>query len=283
MARPIRIEFPGAIYHIYARGNRQEYIFLDDEDRILFLKLLAANVSRLNWLCHTYCLMGNHYHLLIETPDGILSSGMQSMNSIYAKRFNKKYEQVGHLFQGRFSARLVHGDQDLLLTTRYINRNPIDAHLVDDASLWPWSSYRAIIGEERPPKFLTTDQVLGCMSMDRSKAQGFFKVFVHTDIGKNGEGLFELMQAEGDGYFLSRKLAPILDMKQSVSPVQRKQRILSRPSLNELFSGVDLFNQEKRNPIITDAFRFHGYRQTEIGNFLGLDRSTICKIINKTN
>ena len=119
--------------------------------------------------------------------------------------------------------------------------------------------------------------------MDRSKAQRFFKILVHTEIGKNGEGLFELMQAEGDGYFLSRKLGTILDMKQSVSPVQRKQGILSRPSLNELFARDDQYNQEKRNHIIADAFRFHGYRQTEIGNFLGLDRSTICKIINKTN
>ncbi len=102
MARPIRIEFPGAIYHIYARGNRQEHIFLDDKDRILFLKLLADNAKRLNWLCHAYCLMGNHYHLLLETPAGILSSGIQIINSVYAKRFNRKYGQVGHLFQGRY-------------------------------------------------------------------------------------------------------------------------------------------------------------------------------------
>jgi hypothetical protein len=227
--------------------------------------------------------MGNHYHLLIETPDGILSSGMQMINSIYAKRFNRKHNQVGHLFQGRFSTRLVDGDMDLLLTARYICRNAVDAHLVEDAGLWPWSSYRATIGEDRSPEFFTPDQVLACLTMNLSNAQKSFKHLVHADIGKNGEGMLEFMQEKGDGYFLSRKLRPILDMKQSVSPVQRPQRILSRPSLAHLFSQINRFDQEQRNTMIIDAFRFHGYRQTEIGDFLGLDRSTISKIVNKTD
>ncbi len=283
MARPIRIEFPGAIYHIYARGNRQEHIFLDDKDRILFLKLLADNAKKLNWLCHAYCLMGNHYHLLLETPDGILSSGMQIINSVYAKRFNRKYDQVGHLFQGRYSDRLVEGDVDLLLTARYICRNPIEANFVQDAAHWKWCSYKPTIGKGRSPEFLTTTQILNCLSMNHSKAREFFRCFVHADIGKNGEGMLEFIQEKSVEYFLSSKLSPIIDMKRSNGPVQRTQRILSRPSLEELFSRIDPFEPEQRNGVIRDAYRFYGYKQTEIALFLGLDRSTIIKIVKTTN
>ena len=106
MARPIRIEFPGAVYHIFTRGNRQEDIFLDDKDRVLFLKLLSSTVDRLNWVCHAYCLMSNHDHLLIKTPEGLLSKGMQYLNSNYSRKFNRKYELRGHLFEKRYTAKL---------------------------------------------------------------------------------------------------------------------------------------------------------------------------------
>jgi len=89
MPRPIRFQFPGAVYHIFNRGNRQKHIFLNDEDRVRFLKLLSATGKRMNWLCHAYCLMGNHYHLLIETPDGILDRGMRYLNSVYAQGSNR--------------------------------------------------------------------------------------------------------------------------------------------------------------------------------------------------
>ena len=107
MPRKPRLEFPGAIYHINHRGNHQEYIYLDDDDRMLFLKLLQATTQRMNWICRAYCLMGNHYHLFMEIPEGILSRGMAWLNSVYTQKFNRKYDTFGHLFQGRFKSKLV--------------------------------------------------------------------------------------------------------------------------------------------------------------------------------
>ena len=107
MARPLRIEFPGAVYHVTSRGNERKAIFRDDQGRKTFLDTLKDVTLRYNWLCHAYCLMENHYHLLIDTPDGNLSVGMRQLNGIYTQRFNKRHGRVGHLFQGRFKAVLV--------------------------------------------------------------------------------------------------------------------------------------------------------------------------------
>ena len=226
--------------------------------------------------------MGNHYHLLIETPDGILERGMKHMNSVYAQKFNRKHGQVGHLFQGRYTAKIVDGSLQFLLAARYICRNPVEAHLVEDAAQWKWSSYMATIGETKTPDSLTVDQVLGCMSLDRASAQRFFKLMVHMDIGRNGEKIVDLINAKNNGPRVEAVLRTVLDAKQAVVPVQRKQRILSRPTLGELFNGADNYNQNERNPLIVDAFHCYGYTQSEIGKFLGLNRSTISKIVCKT-
>src|SRR6266567_4595728 len=107
MGRPLRIEFPGAVYHLTSRGNARADIFEDDTDREMFLNILGQVVMRFNWLCHAYCLMGNHYHLLIETPEGNLSQGMRQLNGIYTQSFNRRHKRVGHLFQGRFKAIVI--------------------------------------------------------------------------------------------------------------------------------------------------------------------------------
>ena len=107
MARPLRIEYPGAIYHVTSRGNARAAIFKEDADRELFLEALQQVVERFNWLCHAYCLMDNHYHLMIETPDGNLTAGMRHLNGVYTQRFNRRHRRVGHVFQGRFKAILV--------------------------------------------------------------------------------------------------------------------------------------------------------------------------------
>ena len=116
MARSARIQFPGAVYHISARGNRQENIYFSDEDRHLFIRLLATAAKRMNWICHAHCLMNNHYHLLIETPDGLLSDGMGYVNGVYTQKINRQYGLTGHLFQGRFHSKLVDGDSQFLAT-----------------------------------------------------------------------------------------------------------------------------------------------------------------------
>jgi REP element-mobilizing transposase RayT len=115
MARPLRLELAGALYHITARGNERRSIFLGnlDDDRTAFLDVLAATCDRFNWICHAYCLMTNHYHLLVETPDANLSKGMRQLNGVYTQYVNRRHGRVGHLFQGRFKAILVERECDI--------------------------------------------------------------------------------------------------------------------------------------------------------------------------
>ena len=140
MARPLRIEFPGAVYHVTSRGNERKAIFRDDQDRKTFLDTLKDVTRRYNWLCHAYCLMDNHYHLLIDTPNGNLSIGMRQLNGVYTQGFNKRHGRVGHLFQGRFKAVLVQKDNHLLEACRYVVLNPVRAERVQRPEEWIWSS-----------------------------------------------------------------------------------------------------------------------------------------------
>jgi len=147
MTRPLRLEYEGAIYHVTSRGNAQEDVFLKDSDRTRFLEILGDVVARYGWICHAYCLMNNHYHLLIETPRANLSRGMQFLNGVYTQWFDRQHERVGHLFQGRFKAILVEKESHLLELTRYIVLNPVRAKMVRGVRDRPWSSYRGTSGQ----------------------------------------------------------------------------------------------------------------------------------------
>src|ERR671924_2148265 len=146
MARPLRIQYDGALYHVTSRGNERKWIFRDDFDRKLFLNILSQINQRFNWLCHAYCLMTNHYHLLIETPDGNLSKGMRQLNGVYTQRFNRQHGRVGHVFQGRYKAIIVQKESYLVELARYVVLNPVRARMVRSLAEWPWSSYRATAG-----------------------------------------------------------------------------------------------------------------------------------------
>jgi len=143
MARPLRIEFSGALYHVTARGNAREDIYRDDANRQQFLMLLQNTVNRYDWYCHAYCLMDNHYHLLIKTNTPTLSKGMKFLNGTYTQYFNRQHQRVGHVFQGRFKAILVQKDSHLLELARYIALNPVRAQMVNNAAEW---RYRATAG-----------------------------------------------------------------------------------------------------------------------------------------
>ena len=140
MARPLRIEFAGALYHVTARGNAQAAIYADDTDRQQFLSLLQNTVDRLDWYCHAYCLMGNHYHFVLHTREANLSRLMRHINGVYTQAFNRRHGKVGHLFQGRFKAILVDRDAYLLEVCRYVELNPVRADMVAEPAAWPWSS-----------------------------------------------------------------------------------------------------------------------------------------------
>ena len=153
MARPLRIEYPGALYHITSRGNGGQKIFRSDKDRVYFLKLLATLTDRFHWLCHAWCLMDNHYHLVIETPEGNLSRGMRQLNGMYTQKYNWKYHKTGHVFQGRYKAIIVDKDSYLLELCRYVALNPVRAHVVEEPEDFRWSSYRATAGIDKAPSF----------------------------------------------------------------------------------------------------------------------------------
>ena len=178
MARPLRLEFAGAVWHITSRGNERKEIFRDDEDRSLFLRLLARMANRFRWRIHAFVLMGNHYHLLLDTPEPTLSRGMRELNGIYTQRFNRRHERVGHLMQGRFKGILVQRDSHLLELTRYVVLNPVRAGLTTGPAQWRWSSYPATAGLCAPPRWLKVDWTLGQFALQRKAAQALYKDFV---------------------------------------------------------------------------------------------------------
>lgn len=171
MARPLRIEYPGAFYHVMARGNEKRAIFLEDEDRGKFFSWMTRAFQKFHFWVHAYALLGNHYHLYVETPNGGLSDILHFVNGGYTQYFNRKYERVGHLFQGRYKAILVERDSYSLELVRYIHSNPVKAGLVQRPESYLWSSYPNYLGLRERPAFLKTDWVLSQFSDLQSVAK----------------------------------------------------------------------------------------------------------------
>jgi REP element-mobilizing transposase RayT len=180
VARSTRLQEPGGIYHVTARGNRRQPIFHDERDNYLFLNILASVVRRKGWRCHSYCLMPNHYHLLIGTPEPNLSTGMQLLNGRHAQWFNHAHSLDGHLFQGRFHSVLVKSEWHLVELSRYIVLNPVRAGLCAEPQQWPWTSYRALIGSSTPPEFLTVGWILQQFDPLPARARQKFDDFVRV-------------------------------------------------------------------------------------------------------
>ena len=233
MARPLRIEYQGAIYHVTTRGNARQRIYEDDEDRQAFLELLGSVVSHYGWLCHAYCLMDNHYHILIETPDGNLSQGMRQLNGIYTQGFNRRHGCVGHVFQGRFKAILVDRENYLLELCRYVVLNPVQAGMVRSPGQYKWSSYGATAGRVKSPSFLTIDWVMSQCGRRRKLVQERYKQFVKDGIGQPGP--WDRLRGQillGNDSFVAG-LEPYLKLAQQVAEVPRVQRLINRPALEE--------------------------------------------------
>ena len=183
MARPLRIEFEGALYHVTARGNERKPIVRDDGDRRTWLATLAKTVSRFGWLLHAWCLMDNHHHLVVETPNANLARGMRQLNGVYAQRLNDRYGRSGHLFGGRYKALLVQGNAHLLELARYVVLNPVRAGICARPEHYRWSSYRATAGLEPQPHFRETPWTLSQFGADRKNARARHRAFVAARIG----------------------------------------------------------------------------------------------------
>ena len=166
------------MYHVTSRGNRQQTIFVHDRDRRFFLGLLAIICSHRRWACQGYCLMSNHYHVVVETPDADLSAGMQALNGEYAHYFNAVHGTVGHLFQARFHAVLVESDPHLAELSRYLALNPVRAGLARAARGWRWSSYPAIAADRSSPAFVDVQAILRLFGRDPERARTSFVRFV---------------------------------------------------------------------------------------------------------
>ena len=179
MPRSLRLQIANGIFHVTGRGNRRQRIFVDGDDRLLFLFLLDELRRRHGWLGHAYCLMPNHYHVLVETPRENLSVGMQWLNGSYAQAFNARHGVNGHLFQGRFHSVLVEGDGHLLELSRYLALNPVRAGLCGRPAGWIWGTYRAVAGLEPARYFHVPGRVLAMFGQDVRTARNRFKSFVN--------------------------------------------------------------------------------------------------------
>jgi REP element-mobilizing transposase RayT len=164
VARKLREEESGAVHHVYARGNRKGLIFIDDEDRELYLRLVGLAGRRTGWRVLTYCLMDNHVHLLIETPQPNLGVGMQVLQGDYTRRFNERHGTVGHVFQGRYGAGRLRNEAHLWQAVSYVVCNPVDAGIVAAPEAWRWGSHAAATGEAPRPHWLDTARLLELLS-----------------------------------------------------------------------------------------------------------------------
>jgi len=282
MARQLHIEFPGAVYHVTSRGNAQQAIYKNDTDRCLFLDILATTVKRYNWLCHAYCLMDNHYHLLIETLDPNLSLGMRQLNGVYTQSFNRKHSQVGHVFQGRFKSILVEKESHLLELCRYIVLNPVAAHMVSHPAEYVWSSYRFTSSSIVKPELLYIDWILEQFSSKKKAARKMYEDFVIAEIHSPRKSPWNNLVGQiilGGEIFIS-EIQGILDEKKELKEIPKLQRHSGRPILSELFPDEKVQNKKKRNKTIYTAHLEYGYTMKEIGECLGIHYSTVSRVLS---
>jgi len=277
MSRPLRIELAGGIYHVTSRGDRREDIYLYDIDREKWLDLFGQVCKRYNWKCHAYCLMSNHYHIVVETIEGNLSKGMRQLNGVYTQYFNYTHQRVGHVFQGRYKGILVEKDSYLLELSRYVVLNPVRANMVRDAGKWLWSSYRAMIGEQSVPEWLETEWLLSQFSVQRKRAKAKYKDFVRAGVGL--PGLWSELTQQiylGDENFVKR-MQRKLDKSADLSEIPRAQR---RPKAKPLAHYELIYKDRKR--AMVEAYFTGDYTMKEIAEYFEVHYSTVSRAIKKT-
>jgi putative transposase len=267
VARPLRLEFPGALYHVTARGNERKPIVRDDVDRELWLQTAERAVSRCDWVVYAYCLMGNHFHLVVETPVPNLARGMRELNGVYAQRFNRRRHRSGHLFGGRYHALLIERESHLLELCRYVVLNPERvATPIERYDRYRWSSYRATAGSASAPGFLACGRVLELFARERAEAIRRYRAFVRAGLNRpepKAEPLAEIYL--GDRDFVRRRSRG----RAASSEVPRRQREPIRCSLEELLAS-------RSGGALAAAYR-EGYSLREVARVLGVHYSTVSR------
>lgn len=267
MARPLRIEYPDATYHVIARGNDHATIFRDDHDRKSFLAEIDRVTDRLDWNILAYCLMSTHYHLMVSTPNGDLARGMRDLNSIYADAFNRRHHRVGHLLQGRYKSPLVQTEHYLLALVRYIVRNPVRAGICALPEDWQWSSHSPTLGLAPAPRFLRASDMLAHFADTADLARRRYREYVDDAHGDAGWDPLRGRVVHGTPDFTAQAVSLAADRISSAVP--RVQREVNRPSLG------DLLTASSSGDDIVHAHRQHGYAISEIARLLGQHPTTI--------
>jgi REP element-mobilizing transposase RayT len=273
------LEFAGALYHVTARGNERHNIFLGniDDDRAAFLDILTATCERFNWICHAYCLMTNHYHLLVETPDANLSKGMRHLNGVYTQYINRTHARVGHLFQGRFKAILVERDSYLLEIARYVVLNPVRAGMVETPGEWPWSSYQATVGDVPAPAFLATDWLLRAFADTRAQAVAGYRRFVAEGIGAASPW----QDLKGQIYLgceqFVEQMQRLIIAEQALHEIPRRQRRAPAKPL-----AYYAARYADRNRALAEAYRTGAYSMQHIADHFGISRMTVSRAVKNS-
>ena len=283
MSRPVRIEFPGAVYHVTSKGRdsnsgSKETVFKDKDDKGVFLNVVENVVDRFEWLIHSYVLMDNHYHLVVEVPAANLSKGMRQLNGVYTQHANRRHGTDGPIFQGRFKSVLLEKKNYLLPVCRHVVTNPTRVPGSQHYASYKWSSYRATAGQVKVPGFLYRDDVLAHFGKRQSDAQRKYREFIKEGVGSESpldERTSQVLL--GSPRFLN-EMQPILQGERlsKRGPKAAKRR----RSLKALFKRVDDKSRLERNELIKKAHLDYGYTLLEIGDHLDLHYTTVSKVIN---
>jgi len=284
MARPLRINYPGAFYHVTSRGNERREVFKSRRDREKFLSYLESSSERYGAVIHCWCLMGNHYHLLLETPGGNLPQIMRHINGAYTTYFNVKRQRSGHLFQGPYKSFLVEADSYALELSRYIHLNPVRGGLAARPEAYPWLSYRCYIGNVASPGWLNEKMILGALTADEADARMKYRGFVEVRLGR--KDVSPLRAALGGTLLGSASFAErvtrdhIEALRQEAAP-QTPRLVAARPTVEQVLaaSGRELGPDEKqvRRVALYLSHKLSGLPLGELGNLFGLKETAVCE------
>lgn len=237
MVRSLRIEFPGALYHVTCRGNRRESIFRDRADRLAWLAEIELVCHRFHFVIHAFCLMSNHFHLLAETPEGNLGQGMRQLNSAYSQFYNRRHGLVGHVLQGRYKAVLVQKDSYLNELSRYIVLNPVRAGIATSPGDWEWSSYRYVMGWAPAPLWLDFEYLLASFGRDLTTARQAYDEFVLAGVGAESplkKVCFQCLL--GDAAFIAQHRRPENELvSREIAREQRRALVMSLDEYSTAF------------------------------------------------
>lgn len=273
MSRPLRLELAGGLYHVTSRGDGREDIYLSDADRQAWLEVFGQVCKRFNWVCHAWCQMTNHYHILIETPEPNLSQGMRQLNGVYTQRFNRAHARVGHVFQGRYKAILVERDSYLLELARYVVLNPLRARMVKRLENWPWSSYPATCGQLPAPEWLQADWVLAQFGKQRASAIRKYVEFVHE--GARLPSVWTQLQGQiylGSEAFVKKMQAQI-GQKPALDEIPRAQRRALTQAL------ADFERHYPRKEAMARAYLSGQHTMLAIAEYFGVHYSTVSRMV----